>query len=86
MAEFRDALTHIKRALVLEDEEKAILEINSAAEHIRWAAVESIQDYVESKFKNVRDRAYTPIPINYLILHKNPDIKLIKEKENIIKT
>lgn len=85
MAEFRDALTHVKRAIIVEDDETALLELNSASEHIRRAAVESIQDYVESKFKKVRDRAYTPLPIYYLILHKNPDMKLIKEKEDVIK-
>lgn len=85
MAEFRDALTHIKRALISKDEKESISEINSAAEHIRRAAVESIQEYVESKYKNVKDRAYTPMPIYYLIFHKTPDIKLIKEKENVIK-
>lgn len=86
MLEFRDALTHIKRALFFEDERHALLEINIVSEHIRRAAGDSIQNYVESKFEKIRDRVDTPLPIYYLILYKNPDIKLIKKKENFIKS
>lgn len=85
MAEFRDALTHVKRAVFADNDNLAISEMDSAAEHIRRAAVESMQEYVETRYKSVRDRAYTPVPKYYSILQKGPNIKLIKEKEELIK-
>lgn len=86
MAEFRDALTHVKRAVFAEDENIAISEMDSAAEHIRRAAVESMQEYVETRYKSVRDRAYTSTLKYYFIFHKAPNTKLIKEKEELIKS
>ena len=50
MAEFRDALTHVKRAIYLDDIAEAQDELNSASEHIRRAAVESMQEYIESRY------------------------------------
>ena len=58
MAEFRDALTHFKRAIYEENEDLALDELNSTFEHIRRAAVESMQEYIESKYTNVRKRIY----------------------------
>ncbi|KAF5434065.1 hypothetical protein C5S39_00065 [Candidatus Methanophagaceae archaeon] len=59
MAEFRDALTHVKRAIDTDDESKAFNELNSASEHIRRAAVESMQEYVEGKYASIkRSRSY----------------------------
>ena len=60
MAEFRDALTHVKRAIYENDEKKALDEINSVSEHIRRAAVESMQEYIESRYVNFRRNLYFP--------------------------
>jgi tetratricopeptide (TPR) repeat protein len=58
MAEFRDALTHVKRAIFTNDESVAFDELNSASEHIRRAAVESMQEYVEGKYASIKRRLY----------------------------
>ena len=58
MAEFRDALTHVKRAIAANEEYGAFNELNSASEHIRRAAVESMQAYVECKYASTRRRMY----------------------------
>jgi len=60
MAEFRDALTHVKRAIYLDDIAEAQDELNSASEHIRRAAVESMQEYIESRYINFRRGLYFP--------------------------
>lgn len=60
MAEFRDALTHVKRAVYADDDQIALNELNSASEHIRRAAVESMQEYVETRYVNLRRRMYLP--------------------------
>ncbi len=43
MAELRDVLDHIKRALNTADEEEALKDLEAAYEHLRRGAVESIQ-------------------------------------------
>lgn len=58
MAEFRDALTHVKRAIYATDESVAFDELNSISEHIRRAAVESMQEYVEDKYVSIKRRLY----------------------------
>nr|QNO48665.1 hypothetical protein LENKHJGJ_00036 [Methanosarcinales archaeon ANME-2c ERB4] len=58
MAEFRDALTHVKRAIDADDETVAFDELNSVSEHIRRAAVESMQEYVEDKYASIKRRLY----------------------------
>ena len=75
MAEFRDALTHVKRAINANDESVAFEELNSISEHIRRAAVESMQEYVENKYISIKRR----LDLN---LHK---IKHVKELEQNIK-
>lgn len=60
MAEFRDALTHVKRAIYLDDIAEAQDELNSASEHIRRAAVESMQEYIESRYIYFRRGLYFP--------------------------
>jgi len=85
MAEFRDALTHIKRAIYNENEEKSLEELDLAYEHIRRAAVESMQSYVENKFKDIIDRAYSPKRIFWIYGTKTFNLKEFKEKEKEIK-
>lgn len=58
MAEFRDALTHVRRAIYATDDSVAFDELNSISEHIRRAAVESIQEYVEDKYVSIKRRSY----------------------------
>lgn len=82
MAEFRDALTHVKRAIYTSDSMKAMEELNSASEHIRRAAVESMQEYVETWFVNIRRRLY--LPTIYWLKNKS-DIASLQQtvKDNI---
>lgn len=84
MAEFRDALTHVKRALYTNDERNALEELNSASEHIRRAAVESMQEYVETRYVNLRRRMY--LPSMYWFRRNNKRIKELESelKKNII--
>lgn len=77
MAEFRDALTHVKRAIYTNDSAKALEELNSASEHIRRAAVESMQEYVETRYVNIRRRLY--FPTKYWFKNKE-DIAGLEEK------
>lgn len=85
MAEFRDALTHIKRALFSNDESRALEELNSAFEHIRRAAVESMEEYVETKYANIRKRFNNSTYTFWLMSFKRPDRKIIMNSEMIIK-
>lgn len=78
MAEFRDALTHIKRAIYEESEKNALGEINSASEHIRRAAVESMQEYVESRYVNFRRNLY--IPSSYWLKRNRSEINELEMK------
>ena len=80
MAEFRDALTHVKRAISAADESKAFDELNSASEHIRRAAVESMQAYVESKYASIKRRLLLNMVNKRHISELEGEIK-----ENIIK-
>lgn len=84
MAEFRDALTHVKRAMYANDELTALEELNSTSEHIRRAAVESMQEYVETRYVNLRRRMY--LPSSYWFIHSNKKIndlqKELKKKYN----
>ncbi len=84
MAEFRDALTHVKRALYTNDERNALEELNSASEHIRRAAVESMQEYVETRYVNLRRRMY--LPSMYWFRRNDKRIKELESelKKNII--
>jgi len=84
MAEFRDALTHVKRGVNADDEQKIFSEFDSAFEHIRRAAVESMQFYVETKYLDLKRRLKSP----FLFLFKafyTTDWKDIKKTENDIK-
>ena len=56
MAEFRDALSHIQRALNAKNEKTLFEETNSASEHIRRAGVESMQEYIESRYDDFDKR------------------------------
>ena len=86
MAEFRDALTHVKRAIYAEKEDDALSELDSASEHIRRAAVESIQQYVETRFNEIRERIYDPLPFIYIIFLKRKfNLGEIRERESKIK-
>jgi hypothetical protein len=86
MAEFRDALTHLKRVFSETDETAAIVELNSAFEHVRRGAVESLQNHVETKFNDIRDRAYAPAPKYIISRCKRMDIEEFKQKEKDITT
>lgn len=84
MAEFRDALTHIQRAVNTTDSEVISSELNSAHEHIRRAAVESMQDYVERRYYILRQRIRNP----YLYLFRvayTLDWKKLNKSDEIIK-
>lgn len=85
MAEFRDALTHIKRAIYSDDEKKSSEELTSAFEHIRRAAVESMQEYVEVKYAEIRRRIYLSKLKSILARYKKPKMKDIISSERIIK-
>jgi len=85
MAEFRDSLTHIKRAIFSEKEDKSLEELDLAFEHIRRAAVESIQLYVENKFKDISDRAYSPKRKYWLSGTKRMDLNEFRNREKKIK-
>jgi len=85
MAEFRDALTHIKRSIFTNDESKAMEELNSAFEHIRRAAVESMEEYIETKYANIRKRIVDPTYTFWLMSFNRPDRKIIMDTERIIK-
>lgn len=85
MAEFRDALTHVKRAIYAENEDLALDELNSTFEHIRRAAVESMQEYIESKYTHIRKRIYLSKLKSILARYKTPDKKEITNLEAIIK-
>lgn len=85
MAEFRDALTHVQRAIYATEESIAQDEINSAYEHIRRAAVESMQEYVELRYANIRKRLLIPNYKYYFARYQKPDYKKIKEFEDNIK-
>lgn len=84
MAEFRDALTHVKRAVYTNDERNALEELSSASEHIRRAAVESMQEYVETRYVNLRRRMY--LPSMYWFRRNSKRIKELESelKKNII--
>lgn len=79
MAEFRDALTHVKRAIFTGEESVAFDELNSASEHIRRAAVESMQAYVEGKYASIKRRLYLNVRNKKYILELEEKIR-----ENII--
>jgi len=85
MAEFRDALTHIKRAIYAENEDLALDELNSTFEHIRRAAVESMQEYIESKYTNVRKRIYLSHLKSVLARYKTPNKKEVTNLEENVK-
>ncbi len=85
MAEFRDALTHIKRAVYTNDELLILDELNSSFEHIRRAAVESMQEYVELKYSDIRKRMYLSNLKSIFARHKKPDKKQLMISEQIIK-
>jgi len=85
MAEFRDALTHIKRAIYSDDEKKVSEELTSSFEHIRRAAVESMQEYVEVKYAEIRRRIYLSNLKSILARYKKPNKEDIMASENIIK-
>jgi len=85
MAEFRDALTHVQRAISEDNESKVLSEINSASEHIRRAAVESMQEYVELKYAELRKRILIP-EYKYLIAqYKKPSKSDLIASETAIK-
>lgn len=85
MAEFRDALTHIKRAIFTNEEAKAMEELNSAFEHIRRAAVESMEEYIETKYANIRKRIDYPTYTLWQMSFSRPDRRLVMDFERIIK-
>ena len=60
ITEYRDALDHIVKSFFLPPDD-AIRELNFASEHIRRAAVESVQDYVISRLE---ERASVLIILN----------------------
>lgn len=60
MAELRDALHHVKKAIFAENDTEALDEINNASDHIRRAATESMEDYIESRFINFIRRKSLP--------------------------
>ena len=76
MAEFRDALTHVKRAINATEESVAFDELNSISEHIRRAAVESMQEYVENKYVSIKRRLYINYKNNENISELEKNIKL----------
>jgi len=83
MAEFRDALTHIQRALNADDEKILLEETSSAFEHIRRAAVESMQEYIESRYDEFNKR----ISLRYkiVLLGKSINWSQIKKGDDKIK-
>lgn len=85
MAEFRDALTHIQRAIGEEDQVKILSEINSASEHIRRAAVESMQEYVELKYAEIRKRITIPDYKIFISRYKIPSRQELAKSEELIK-
>lgn len=85
MAEFRDALTHIGRAINESEEAKFSNEMNSAFEHIRRAAVESMQEYVELKYADVKKRLLVSNFKYWISRYKKPSKEEIRKSEEIIK-
>lgn len=81
MAEFRDAITHISRALWTDDEDEALRDIDEAFEHIRRAGVESIQWAAAKRFKEVKKIIETPSFIFRLIFFKKKKEILEIERE-----
>jgi len=60
MAELRDAFHHVKKAIFAKNDTEALEEIINASDHIRRAATESMQDYIESRFVNFIRRKSLP--------------------------
>jgi tetratricopeptide (TPR) repeat protein len=75
MAEFRDALTHVRRAIYATDDSVAFDELNSISEHIRRAAVESMQEYVEDKYASIKRRLYLNVKNKKHVLEMEQNIK-----------
>ena len=84
MAELRDALTHIHRALFATDKDKISIEMVSVREHIRRAAVESMQEYVETKYFQIRRRILSS-PMKLLFTGRKIDWEAVKQSEKAIK-
>lgn len=88
MSEFRDALTHVYRALQTTNEDEISDELNSCYEHIRRAAVESIQEYVETKYYKVRrvtESRGLKVLFSSILTFKKIDWKNVKISENSIR-
>jgi len=81
MAEFRDAITHISRALWADDEVEALRKIDEAFEHIRRAGVESIEWAAAKRFEYVRRVIETPSFLFKLIFLKNKKEALQIERQ-----
>jgi hypothetical protein len=85
MAEFRDALTHVGRAISIQDEKKAISELDTAFEHIRRGGVESMQEYVEAKYVDILPRISISEMKCRLVGIRPPNKRKIHEANLLIK-
>lgn len=81
MAEFRDAITHISRALWADDEAETMRNIDEAFEHIRRAGVESIEWAAARRFEYVKRVIETPSFLFKLIFLKNKKEALQIERQ-----
>lgn len=81
MGEFRDAITHISRALWIADEEEALRNLDEAFEHIRRAGVESIEWAAARQFEYVKRIIQTPSFIFRLIFFKRKSEVLEIERQ-----
>lgn len=81
MAEFRDAVFHISRALQTDSEDEALSNLDAAFEHIRRAGVESVEWAAARRYKEVKRIIQTPFFLSKLILGKRKEKILLIERQ-----
>lgn len=79
VAELRDVLDHIKRAVSTSDEEEALKDIEAANEHIRRCAVESVQRAATKTFFDALKVVRYPHWIYKVLLLDLPDKERIRD-------
>jgi tetratricopeptide (TPR) repeat protein len=79
IAELRDVLDHIQRALDTDNEEDALKDLEAAYEHIRRGAVESLQRAATKTFFDALQVIRYPNLMYKILLHEVPDKGQIRD-------
>lgn len=79
IAELRDVLDHIQRALDTDNEEDALKDLEAAYEHIRRGAVESLQRAATKTFFDALHVIRYPNLMYKILLHEVPDKGQIRD-------